>query len=43
LEEDKRTESDTDSFIPSEFNKPASSDILKDIADADQRDEDAFF
>lgn len=35
LEDDKRTESDAGSFIPSEFNKPvAKNDILEDIANA---------
>lgn len=43
LEVEKQTESDADSFIPSEFNRPNSKDILQDIAEADQRDEDAYF
>jgi hypothetical protein len=43
LAKEKEADSDTDSFIPSESNNAASSDILKDIADADKRDEDAYF
>ena len=43
LANEKEADSDTDSFIPSESNNAASSDILKDIADADKRDEDAYF